>query len=380
MHHRIKESCIYDCCSRRLVYQYPSYISLPLATLAIQFTLQQSPPCSIPHARVRILILFHHQTNPLTYFVSIIRASFCTLTISVTNLTILTILHGKELVWICLGSCSTDVLVNALVLFWLTRPRHNGDEQSSGAVAGIQGRIRSDQGKSGGGYNLRPVSAPVPSNNGKSHKTAEGSPNTKERPFSIKVDLESGDGREQYGEVYDGSSQRLRTDQLGSPILASPTLSSGHGARKSGSPTHFTYPPLSPPPTSYQQQQYKRHSVGFYEDKKANKTNGAAADRHSFLEGFDRDMSNSSARSIGLLERLGLRSLSPAFAKDDLARYPGLRAMGGVGMKKKRSNSDEGENMKVRITITTHMENDEDDLHKEVEATHRSRNTSTSSV
>jgi hypothetical protein len=152
---------------------------------------------------------------------------------------------------------------------------------------------------------------------------------------------------------------------------------------RSNSPAHFTYPPLSPPSLSYhqpQKQQHKRHSVGFYEDKKGNLTAGTAGDRHSFLEGFERDMSNSSTRSIGILERLGLRSISPSFAKDDLARYPGLRSMGGVGMKKK-ANSEEGENMKVRITITTHMENDEDELHKEVEATNRSsRNTSTSSV
>jgi hypothetical protein len=295
--------------------------------------------------------------------------------ISVTNLTILTILHGKELVWICLGSCSTDVLVNALVLFWLTRPRHGSDEQSTGVAAGVQGRIRSDQGKSAGGFNpshLRPTSGPVASSfNGKAHQTANDGAK-KERPISIKVDLEGGDGGEQYAyysEVYDGSSQHLRSGQLGSPILASPTLTSSAGGKSNGSPTQFTYPPLSspplsPPPLSYQRRRH-RHSVGFYQDKDK-KTTGNV-DRHSFLE-FGGQSPN--AKTMGILERIGLRSSS---AKDDLARYAGLRSVGGVGMKKKKNeNSDDGENMQVRITITTHLETEEEDLRTDAEGTAKS--------
>ena len=29
-------------------------------------------------------------------------------------------MHGQQLGWVCLGSCGTDVTVNALVLFWVT--------------------------------------------------------------------------------------------------------------------------------------------------------------------------------------------------------------------------------------------------------------------
>jgi hypothetical protein len=297
--------------------------------------------------------------------------------ISVTNLTILTILHGKELAWICLASCSTDVVVNALVLFWLTRSRHDSEEQSTGITMGARGR-RSDQGKSTGPINLtllRPISGHVTrSFNGKTHKTTDHAANKKERPNSIKVDLEGGDGGEQYAyysEVYDGSSPYLRSGQLGSPILASPTLSAGDNT--SGSPTQLTYPPVSPPPLSYQQRHH-HHSTGFDQGKKDKKTTGNV-DRHSFLEFGARNRSSSNTKPTGILERLGLRSASP---KDDLVRYAGLRST-GAGMKK-RTKSDEEQNMKVEVTVMTHLENAEDDLRTDVEATIKSSKTSTSST
>ncbi|KDN37517.1 hypothetical protein RSAG8_10116, partial [Rhizoctonia solani AG-8 WAC10335] len=47
-------------------------------------------------------------------------AAFAALTTSTINITVLTIMQGQQLGWVCLGSCGTDVLVNALVLFWVT--------------------------------------------------------------------------------------------------------------------------------------------------------------------------------------------------------------------------------------------------------------------
>ncbi|CAE7130809.1 unnamed protein product [Rhizoctonia solani] len=47
-------------------------------------------------------------------------AAFAALTTSTINIAVLTIMHGQQLGWVCLGSCGTDVMVNALVLFWVT--------------------------------------------------------------------------------------------------------------------------------------------------------------------------------------------------------------------------------------------------------------------
>lgn len=41
---------------------------------------------------------------------------------SAANIFVLTMLRGRELGWICLGSCSADVVINAIALFWVTRP------------------------------------------------------------------------------------------------------------------------------------------------------------------------------------------------------------------------------------------------------------------
>jgi hypothetical protein len=47
-------------------------------------------------------------------------AALVALITSTVNMLILTLMHGEELGWVCLGSCSADVIVNALALFWVT--------------------------------------------------------------------------------------------------------------------------------------------------------------------------------------------------------------------------------------------------------------------
>lgn len=36
------------------------------------------------------------------------------------NILVLTLMHGRQLGWVCLGSCGLDVVINALALFWVT--------------------------------------------------------------------------------------------------------------------------------------------------------------------------------------------------------------------------------------------------------------------
>jgi len=47
-------------------------------------------------------------------------AACASLLISAANIAILTLLKGKEYGWVCLGSCVTDVTLNAIALSWVT--------------------------------------------------------------------------------------------------------------------------------------------------------------------------------------------------------------------------------------------------------------------
>ncbi|KAL0066358.1 hypothetical protein AAF712_006617 [Marasmius tenuissimus] len=49
-----------------------------------------------------------------------IAASIAALVTSTVNIAILTALHGHQLGWVCLGSCGSDVILNALIIFWVT--------------------------------------------------------------------------------------------------------------------------------------------------------------------------------------------------------------------------------------------------------------------
>ncbi|KAF8169480.1 hypothetical protein K438DRAFT_1983306 [Mycena galopus ATCC 62051] len=49
-------------------------------------------------------------------------ASAMALTTSTVNIVLLAVMGGRELGWLCLGSCGMDVVFNAAVLFWLTAP------------------------------------------------------------------------------------------------------------------------------------------------------------------------------------------------------------------------------------------------------------------
>ncbi|KAG8845213.1 hypothetical protein FRB96_002588 [Tulasnella sp. 330] len=51
-------------------------------------------------------------------------ASLAALTTSCVNIIVLTLLHGKELGWVCLASCGTDVTLNAIAIYWVTNASH----------------------------------------------------------------------------------------------------------------------------------------------------------------------------------------------------------------------------------------------------------------
>lgn len=56
------------------------------------------------------------------------------LTTSTVNITVLTIMKGRQLGWLCLSSCGTDAIFNAAVLFWVTLGSSQSSVSGSGAV------------------------------------------------------------------------------------------------------------------------------------------------------------------------------------------------------------------------------------------------------
>ncbi|KAF8126872.1 hypothetical protein K438DRAFT_1646896 [Mycena galopus ATCC 62051] len=58
-------------------------------------------------------------------------ASMAALTTSTVNITVLTVLHGREMAWLCLGSCGIDVVLNAGALFWVTSGRAASNSQTN---------------------------------------------------------------------------------------------------------------------------------------------------------------------------------------------------------------------------------------------------------
>ena len=67
------------------------------------------------------LYWFHMLSTPLRKLARrTLWATLVALVTSATNVTILTVLNGQELGWVCLGSCGIDVIINALALFFVT--------------------------------------------------------------------------------------------------------------------------------------------------------------------------------------------------------------------------------------------------------------------
>jgi hypothetical protein len=68
---------------------------------------------------------------------------------SVTNLVALAALHGYEVAWICVASCSVDITINAVLAFWVTRPppqsEYSTDEISASVWQGSTRNMDADE-------------------------------------------------------------------------------------------------------------------------------------------------------------------------------------------------------------------------------------------
>lgn len=64
-------------------------------------------------------------------------ASVVALITSGINILVLALLRGRQLGWVCLSSCATDVTVNALVLYWVTAPPRSPPLRNSSKIPPI---------------------------------------------------------------------------------------------------------------------------------------------------------------------------------------------------------------------------------------------------
>lgn len=117
-------------------------------------------------------------------------AAGAALTTSTLNIAILTIMDGRQLGWVCLGSCGTDVTVNAVVLFWVTAPTSNNMVSHSGPHPTANGPVNEAsmlasahaRGLASPGPGRRGSTALVMSNAPRSPVTAS-TPNLQEKTF-----------------------------------------------------------------------------------------------------------------------------------------------------------------------------------------------------
>jgi hypothetical protein len=74
-----------------------------------------------------------------------IASTLCFLS-SVANLAALAALHGHEVAWLCVSSCSVDITINAVIAFWVTRPPAESEYSTGRVSASItwKGRTRGE--------------------------------------------------------------------------------------------------------------------------------------------------------------------------------------------------------------------------------------------
>ena len=271
-------------------------------------------------------------------------ASFAALAISATNLAILTIVHGQELGWVCLASCSTDVVVNAMVLFWLTRPGQSGSDEPSGHGTHGHHNNRSEGGNAktnananannGGGVVQLNRMSNAPGGYGSSSFNGTSRPSTGLRS---QTDLEGhtlspprSPMKVNFGGVYDGSQPFVRESPLAFPDDKPFKLDKPPAAAMAAQhPSFFT--------------DKKRHSSGIVYEKTvstASPNDGSASNGGGGGGFFNKFMrrSNPSGDAVGSVS------------------VPNLM---GFGTRSKRESKEDAG---VRITITTRLEQDDESL------------------
>ncbi|CAK5276368.1 unnamed protein product [Mycena citricolor] len=60
------------------------------------------------------------------------------LSTSTVNIAVLTVMHGRQLGWLCLTNCATDVIINSAALFWVTSRPSASDMDSDPQLADVE--------------------------------------------------------------------------------------------------------------------------------------------------------------------------------------------------------------------------------------------------
>ncbi|KAF9254933.1 hypothetical protein L218DRAFT_938165 [Marasmius fiardii PR-910] len=150
--HRLRED-------GKCVIGLESYSSLPVLGFDLSFTIFLNALFLWPLYRSKI-------NSPLVRAVTTrtLVASIIGLITSTVNIAILAAMKHGQLGWICLGSCGLDVMINALVIFWVTGG--NGFKASTGNDAldgheleGLELRSLSQNGRGRSGLYHHPASS-----------------------------------------------------------------------------------------------------------------------------------------------------------------------------------------------------------------------------
>ncbi|KAG8759693.1 hypothetical protein FRC14_005271 [Serendipita sp. 396] len=232
-------------------------------------------------------------------------ASVISLTISVANMGVLTYMKGHELGFICLASCSTDVVVNAVALFWLTTPNAASEQVT-----------------------------PLTNNAFKDVEIGPGQVTT----------TKSGRGQRRVNFTPGQSSgdQQLALSSLSPSVLKDTSNSEDV-------PQYFIQEALTPVGAGNRQEDRRRHSVGVIVEGPS-RPSGGIMER---FFGKDRS-SKSNTGQASMPSGVGTLSMGAIYGLD--------------GRKRKTDRTKNEEEVNVEITVTTYMDND-DEVRRDFRAT-----------
>jgi hypothetical protein len=306
----------------------------------------------VPFTTLGSYQLTHRQTS----------ASACALTISAVNMAVLTILHGQELGFICLASCSTDVLVNALVLFWLTQPGYAKDERSSAGIADAteaQANRSDIHNKSHVSFQMRRVtmqpgieSGTLGRSSGATRPISGHAPST-DKPMMSPILLK-------------GHNYGHHNNALSPPPSPSNLNFKGYTSVYDGTQNYFRN---NPDQTMYngnddKGQSENASSVYMPHDIESGNVNDRVHVRNirptSSLGFFDRILGRKNSTTGN--ERVHSRSMTEGFGRGHRSQGSlpaAISTFGGIGRGSKKKRDSDQEDAGVRVTITTRMDVEE---------------------
>ncbi|KAH9942442.1 uncharacterized protein BXZ73DRAFT_74699 [Epithele typhae] len=110
-------SKVYLCC----IALFAVYVGVAAVVIVGRIAYFQKDGTCVIGLKARLALVAHIRPSAVrTTAVRSVRTAAIALTTSCINILVLTLEHGQQLGWVCLASCGTDVVINAVVLCWAT--------------------------------------------------------------------------------------------------------------------------------------------------------------------------------------------------------------------------------------------------------------------